>query len=133
MFFVGQQGCDSDQQCSERTPATTCLKGYCSCVDSKLIHESKCVTHCPDGFLNIASRCHDLTTIVFMDSVEERANGTIGGFCLNTVVREEQCEVTNAYCNERSITCQCKPGFELHMDFDDKGDKVDIIEECPLA
>lgn len=79
VFFVGQQGCDSDQQCNERTNETTCLKGYCSCMDNKLIHESRCVPHCPDGFLNIASRCHDLTTIVFMDSVEERANGTIGG------------------------------------------------------
>jgi hypothetical protein len=59
-----------------------------------------------------------------MDSVEERENGTIGGFCLDTVVREEQCEVPNAYCNERSITCQCKPGFELEMNFDNKEDKV---------
>lgn len=46
------------------------------------------------------------------------------GFCLDTVVREEQCEVPNAYCNERSITCQCKPGFELQMDFDNKEDKA---------
>ncbi len=58
-----------------------------------------------------------------MDSVDERENGTIGGFCRETVVVEEQCEVENAYCNERSITCQCRPGYELHMDFGDRRDK----------
>lgn len=122
---MGQQGCISDLQCTQRTNGTRCYKGYCSCNDGLLIHESKCVMQCPDGFLNIASRCHDLTTIVFMDSVEERENGTIGGYCLETVVREEQCNVKNSYCNERSVTCQCKPGFELHMDdFNNKKDKV---------
>ncbi|KAI6225266.1 hypothetical protein M3Y99_01356500 [Aphelenchoides fujianensis] len=128
MFFVGQHGCENDQQCSQRTNGTICTKGYCSCTDQRLIHESQCVQQCPEGFLNIASRCHDLTTIVFMDSVDERANGTIGGFCLETVVREEQCRVENAYCNERSITCQCKPGFELKMNFEDKEDKGACVE-----
>lgn len=126
MFFVGQQGCESDQQCTQRTNGTQCFKGYCACLDNKLIHESKCIQQCPEGFLNIAGRCHDLTTVVFMDSVEERANGTIGGFCMDTVVREEQCSVPNSYCNEKSITCQCKPGFELKMDFSNKTDQVGV-------
>uniref|UniRef100_A0A915CN95 Papilin n=1 Tax=Ditylenchus dipsaci TaxID=166011 RepID=A0A915CN95_9BILA len=123
VFFVGQQGCDTDSQCTQRTNGTRCYKRYCSCEEGRLIHESKCVVQCPEGFLNIAGRCHDLTTIVFMDSVEERENGTLGGYCKDTVVMEEQCVVENAYCNERSITCQCKPGFELHMDFENKDDK----------
>ncbi|KAI6204500.1 hypothetical protein M3Y94_00681500 [Aphelenchoides besseyi] len=128
MFFVGQHGCENDQQCNQRTNGTICTKGYCSCTEGKLIHESKCVQQCPEGFLNIASRCHDLTTIVFMDSVDDRANGTIGGFCLETVIREEQCNVENAYCNERSITCQCKPGYELQMNFEDRDDKGTCVE-----
>ncbi|CAD5229660.1 unnamed protein product [Bursaphelenchus okinawaensis] len=128
MFFVGQQGCESNEQCNQRTNGTQCFKGYCACLDNKLIHESNCVQHCPEGFLNIAGRCHDLTTVVFMDSVDERANGTMGGFCLDTVVREEQCQVKNAYCNEKSITCQCKPGYELKLDFANKEDKGECIE-----
>lgn len=124
MYFVGQQGCETDAQCNQRTNGTYCYKNYCSCSPGQLIYESKCVTQCPEGFLNIAGRCHDLTTVVFMDSVDERENGTIGGFCHNTVVQEEQCSIKNSYCNQRSITCQCQPGFELHMDFGNKNDSV---------
>jgi hypothetical protein len=40
------------------------------------------------------------------------------------VVESEQCKVENAFCSERSITCQCKPGFELRMKFDDVSDKA---------
>ncbi|KAI1704339.1 Kunitz/Bovine pancreatic trypsin inhibitor domain protein [Ditylenchus destructor] len=123
VFFVGQQGCDTDAQCQQRTNGTRCYKNYCACQEGRLIHESKCVLQCPEGFLNIAGRCHELTTIVFMDSVEERRNGILGGYCKDTVVREDQCEVESAYCNERSIMCQCKPGFELHIG--DVGDKED--------
>ncbi|KAI1691364.1 Kunitz/Bovine pancreatic trypsin inhibitor domain protein [Ditylenchus destructor] len=112
-----------DMTCQQRTNGTLCYKNYCACQEGRLIHESKCVLQCPEGFLNIAGRCHDLTTIVFMDSVEERKNGTLGGYCKATVVREEQCEVESGYCNERSITCQCKPRFELHIG--DVGDKED--------
>ena len=57
------------------------MRGYCTCQDGQLIHESQCVHRCPDGFLTAAGRCHDLSTVVFMDSVEDRDNGTIGGFC----------------------------------------------------
>lgn len=59
-----------------------------------------------------------------MDSVDNRENGTIGGFCKSTVVEDEQCDVADSFCNEKSITCQCKPGFELKMDFDNKNDRV---------
>lgn len=123
MFFVGQPGCESDTQCSARTNGTNCIKGYCACPSPLLIYESECVLQCPEGFLNIAGRCHDLTTVVFMDSVESRENGTIGGFCLATVVAEEQCLVRNSYCSEKSLTCQCRPGYELRID--DIGDRSD--------
>ncbi|KAL3124064.1 hypothetical protein niasHT_004653 [Heterodera trifolii] len=116
MFFLGQPGCEMDSQCSAQTNGTHCIKGFCACPIPLLIHESKCVLQCPEGFLNIAGRCHDLTSVVFMDSVEQRDNGTIGGFCLPTVVVTEQCVVDNAYCSEKSMTCQCRPGFELHID-----------------
>lgn len=61
-----------------------------------------------------------------MDSVDSRQNGTIGGFCKATVVEEEQCDVENAFCNEKSITCQCKPGYELKMNFEDQNDTVNF-------
>uniref|UniRef100_A0A914Z645 BPTI/Kunitz inhibitor domain-containing protein n=1 Tax=Panagrolaimus superbus TaxID=310955 RepID=A0A914Z645_9BILA len=124
LFYVGQPGCSSDEQCQSMSNSTFCEKGYCRCPDRKLIHQSECVDSCPEGYVHIAGRCHDLTTIVFMDSVEDRANGTIGGYCGETVVAEEQCIVPNSYCNERSITCHCKPGFELQMNFEDKNDTV---------
>uniref|UniRef100_A0A183C102 Bis(5'-nucleosyl)-tetraphosphatase [asymmetrical] n=1 Tax=Globodera pallida TaxID=36090 RepID=A0A183C102_GLOPA len=98
MFFLGQPGCEMDSQCSAQTNGTHCVKGYCACPTPLLVHESKCVLQCPEGFLNIAGRCHDLTSVVFMDSVEQRDNGTIGGFCLSTVVVTEQ------------------PGYELRID-----------------
>uniref|UniRef100_A0A0N5AV83 Kunitz/Bovine pancreatic trypsin inhibitor domain protein n=1 Tax=Syphacia muris TaxID=451379 RepID=A0A0N5AV83_9BILA len=122
LYYIGQKGCQVNEQCSLKLPEARCERNYCSCPRHKLIHGSKCVTHCPDGFINIAARCHDLTTVVFMDSVESRKNGTIGGFCKETIVEEEQCDVKNAYCNEKSITCQCKPGFELNMNFEDGND-----------
>lgn len=60
-----------------------------------------------------------------MDSVESRENGTIGGFCLATVVAEEQCLVPNSYCSEKSLTCQCRPGYELRIeDIEDRNEKV---------
>ncbi|KAK0404271.1 hypothetical protein QR680_017376 [Steinernema hermaphroditum] len=122
-YFVGQKGCTADIQCSLSCPDAKCIRGYCGCPAHKLIHRSSCVSHCPLGFIDIAGRCRDLTTVVFMDSVSDRANGTIGGFCLPTVVFEEQCiDVDNAFCDSTTITCQCKPGFELKMDFEDKGD-----------
>ena len=89
-----------------------------------IIYQSNCVPLCPEGYANIAGRCHDLTTVVFMDSVEDRANGTIGGYCMSTVVVEEQCIVPNSYCNSRSVTCQCKPGYELKLDEENKSDNV---------
>lgn len=78
------------------------------------------------GFIDIAGRCRDLTTIVFMDSVDERINGTIGGFCKNTVIAEKQCDVDDSYCNEISVTCQCKPGYELKLDMDKQDDTVSL-------
>uniref|UniRef100_A0A914I5B0 Kunitz/Bovine pancreatic trypsin inhibitor domain protein n=1 Tax=Globodera rostochiensis TaxID=31243 RepID=A0A914I5B0_GLORO len=125
MFFLGQPGCEMDSQCSAQTNGTHCVKGYCACPTPLLVHESKCVLQCPEGFLNIAGRCHDLTSVVFMDSVEQRDNGTIGGFCLSTVVVTEQWleffiffqfSVGNSYCSEKSMTCQCRPGYELRID-----------------
>lgn len=85
------------------------------------------------GFLDIAGRCRDLTTIVFMDSVDDRENGTIGGFCKNTAVLEEQCDVENAYCSEKSITCQCKPGYELQLDFSNRNDTVCFEDQYNLS
>lgn len=58
-----------------------------------------------------------------MDSVDERINGTVGGYCLDTLIEEKRCQVKNAYCSEKTITCTCKPGFELEMDFANKNDK----------
>ncbi|VDM12104.1 unnamed protein product [Wuchereria bancrofti] len=40
-----------------------------------------------------------------MDSVDNRINGSIGTI-----------DVNNSYCNEISITCQCKLGYELKLD-----------------
>uniref|UniRef100_A0A915PH98 BPTI/Kunitz inhibitor domain-containing protein n=1 Tax=Setaria digitata TaxID=48799 RepID=A0A915PH98_9BILA len=116
LLYLGQKGCKANEQCTMRTAEARCNQEYCTCPRNKLIHQSKCVTHCPEGFIDIAGRCRDLTTIVFMDSVEERVNGTIGGFCKNTIIAEEQCDVDGSYCNEISITCQCKPGYELRLD-----------------
>ncbi|VDM10709.1 unnamed protein product [Wuchereria bancrofti] len=116
LLYIGQKGCTENDQCSMRVAEARCEQNYCVCPRNKLIHQSKCVTHCPDGFIDMAGRCRDLTTIVFMDSVDDRINGTIGGFCKNTVIVEEQCDVNNSYCNEISITCQCKPGYELKLD-----------------
>jgi hypothetical protein len=47
----------------------------------------------------------------------DRQNGTIGGWCLDTVVKEKQCTVEHSECSQRSLTCQCKHGYELEMDF----------------
>ncbi|VBB27324.1 unnamed protein product [Acanthocheilonema viteae] len=119
ILYLGQKGCEENDQCSMRVAEARCEQSYCVCPRNKLIHQSKCVTHCPEGFIDIAGRCRDLTTIVFMDSVDERTNGTIGGFCKNTVIAEDQCDVDNSYCNEISVTCQCKPGYELKFDMDE--------------
>lgn len=116
MFFIGQPGCETDQQCTARSNGTVCTRGYCACPPPLLIHESRCVLQCPEAMLTIAGRCYDLGSIVFMDSVDNRENGTIGGFCLASVVPEEQCNVKNAYCSEKSLTCQCTPGYELRID-----------------
>ncbi|VDN58619.1 unnamed protein product [Dracunculus medinensis] len=128
LFYIGQKGCQINEQCSTKLLESRCENNYCKCPRNKLIHQSKCVTNCPDGFIDIAARCHDLTTIVFMDSVDNRENGTIGGFCKSTVVEDEQCDVADSFCNEKSITCQCKPGFELKMDFDNKNDRGKCIK-----
>ncbi|KAF8384426.1 hypothetical protein PRIPAC_73568 [Pristionchus pacificus] len=123
VLYVGQKGCNSDVQCSTRESNATCDSGYCICPENRpLVHGGKCVSDCPAGFANIAGRCYDPTTVIFMDSVDERANGTIGGFCLDTVIEEKRCSVLNAYCSEKTITCTCKPGFELKMDFKNKND-----------
>ncbi|ETN70696.1 Kunitz/Bovine pancreatic trypsin inhibitor domain protein [Necator americanus] len=124
VLFAGQKGCLSDEQCAAREPNATCDSGYCVCPAAKpLVHGGKCVAGCPEGFANIAGRCYDPTTVIFMDSVDERKNGTIGGYCLDTVVEEKRCEVGNSYCSEKTITCQCKVGYILKMDFKDKEDK----------
>ncbi|CAJ0583719.1 unnamed protein product, partial [Mesorhabditis spiculigera] len=116
VLYVGQKGCISDDQCGSKEPNATCDSGYCICPAAKpLVHESKCVGTCPEGFSNIAGRCYDPTTVIFMDSVDERANGTIGGYCMDTLVEEKRCLVKNAYCSEKTVTCTCKPGFELDM------------------
>lgn len=128
MYYLGQRGCEVDEQCSLTTQYAYCNKEYCACPHDKLIYNAKCVDSCPLGFLNIAGRCHDITTVMLMDSVDDRKNGTIGGFCLDTVVAEEQCLVKNSFCNEKSITCQCKPGFELEVNFDDTNDKGSCTE-----
>ncbi|VDK29600.1 unnamed protein product [Gongylonema pulchrum] len=124
LLYLGQKGCEENEQCSMRLAESRCERGYCVCPRHKLIHQSKCVTHCPEGFIDIAARCRDLTTIVFMDSVDERANGTIGGFCKGTVIAEEQCDIVNSYCNEKSVTCQCEPGYELSIEFSNPNDTV---------
>ncbi|KAL7073089.1 hypothetical protein ACQ4LE_008101 [Meloidogyne hapla] len=115
MFFIGQPGCETDQQCAARSNGTVCTRGYCACPPPLLIHESRCVLQCPEAMLTIAGRCYDLGSIVFMDSVDNRENGTIGGFCLASVVPKEQCNVSNSYCSEKSLTCQCTPGYELRI------------------
>ncbi|GMT32127.1 hypothetical protein PFISCL1PPCAC_23424, partial [Pristionchus fissidentatus] len=123
VLYVGQKGCNSDVQCSVRETNATCDSGYCICPENRpLVHGGKCISDCPAGFANIAGRCYDPTTVIFMDSVDERANGTIGGFCLDTVIEEKRCSVENAYCSEKTVTCTCKPGHELKMDFKNKKD-----------
>ncbi|KAK6048917.1 EB module [Cooperia oncophora] len=124
VLFAGQKGCLSDEQCSTREPNATCDSGYCVCPAAKpLVHGGKCVASCPEGFANIAGRCYDPTTVIFMDSVDERTNGTIGGYCLDTLVEEKRCVVENSYCSEKTVTCQCKVGYTLNMDFNNKDDK----------
>ncbi|CAD6194296.1 unnamed protein product [Caenorhabditis auriculariae] len=124
VLFAGQKGCVSDDQCSNREPNATCDSGYCICPTGKpLVHGGRCVATCPEGFANIAGRCYDPTTVIFMDSVDERSNGTIGGYCLDTLIEEKRCNVEHSYCSEKTITCQCMPGFDLDMDFDNKNDK----------
>ncbi|WKY15675.1 hypothetical protein Q1695_000847 [Nippostrongylus brasiliensis] len=124
VLFAGQKGCLSDEQCSAREVNATCDSGYCVCPASKpLVHGGKCVASCSEGFANIAGRCYDPTTVIFMDSVDERKNGTIGGYCLDTLVEEKRCVVGNSYCSEKTITCQCKIGFSLVMDFKNKEDE----------
>ncbi|KAL6722916.1 hypothetical protein Aduo_017984 [Ancylostoma duodenale] len=124
VLFAGQKGCLSDEQCAAREPNATCDSGYCVCPAAKpLVHGGRCVEGCPEGFANIAGRCYDPTTVIFMDSVDERKNGTIGGYCLETLIEEKRCEVENSYCSEKTITCQCKVGYTLSMDFNNKDDK----------
>uniref|UniRef100_A0A0K0DNR3 BPTI/Kunitz inhibitor domain-containing protein n=1 Tax=Angiostrongylus cantonensis TaxID=6313 RepID=A0A0K0DNR3_ANGCA len=124
VLFAGQKGCFSDEHCVAREPNATCDNGYCVCpVTKPLVHDGKCVFGCPEGFANIAGRCYDPTTVIFMDSVDERENGTIGGYCLETLVEEKRCVVENSYCSEKTVTCQCKVGYSLNMDFDNKEDK----------
>ncbi|VDM52910.1 unnamed protein product [Angiostrongylus costaricensis] len=124
VLFAGQKGCLSDKQCVAREPNATCDNGYCVCpVTKPLVHDGKCVSGCPEGFANIAGRCYDPTTVIFMDSVDGRENGTIGGYCLETLVEEKRCVVENSYCSEKTVTCQCKVGYSLDMDFDNKEDK----------
>ncbi|XGW33141.1 hypothetical protein V3C99_017549 [Haemonchus contortus] len=124
VLFAGQKGCLSDEQCSAREANATCDSGYCVCPAAKpLVHVGKCVAACPEGFVNIAGRCYDPTTVIFMDSVDERTNGTIGGYCLETLVEEKRCLVENSYCSEKTVTCQCKIGYTLNMDFNNKEDK----------
>ncbi|KAK5965012.1 hypothetical protein GCK32_002332 [Trichostrongylus colubriformis] len=124
VLFAGQKGCLSDEQCSTREPNATCDSGYCVCPATKpLVHGGKCVSGCPEGFANIAGRCYDPTTVIFMDSVDERTNGTIGGYCLDTLIEEKRCVVENSYCSEKTVTCQCKVGYTLNMDFKNKDDK----------
>ncbi|KAE9416235.1 hypothetical protein Angca_003523 [Angiostrongylus cantonensis] len=124
ILFAGQKGCFSDEHCVAREPNATCDNGYCVCpVTKPLVHDGKCVFGCPEGFANIAGRCYDPTTVIFMDSVDERENGTIGGYCLETLVEEKRCVVENSYCSEKTVTCQCKVGYSLNMDFDNKEDK----------
>uniref|UniRef100_A0A8R1XSH2 Uncharacterized protein n=1 Tax=Onchocerca volvulus TaxID=6282 RepID=A0A8R1XSH2_ONCVO len=128
LLYLGQKGCTENDQCFVRLAEARCKRNYCVCPSNKLIHQSKCVTHCPEGFIDIAGRCRDLTTIVFMDSVDERTNGTIGGFCKNTIIDEEQCDVNGSYCNEISVTCQCKPGYELKLDMDEQNNMGSCIK-----
>uniref|UniRef100_A0A914C1E4 Uncharacterized protein n=1 Tax=Acrobeloides nanus TaxID=290746 RepID=A0A914C1E4_9BILA len=127
-FYIGQQGCEFNNQCDAEAQGAFCNRGYCACPQEMIIYQSNCVPLCPEGYANIAGRCHDLTTVVFMDSVEDRANGTIGGYCMSTVVVEEQCIVPNSYCNSRSVTCQCKPGYELKLDEENKSDNLTCIQ-----
>ncbi|KJH41955.1 Kunitz/Bovine pancreatic trypsin inhibitor domain protein [Dictyocaulus viviparus] len=124
LLFTGQKGCLFDEQCAAREPNATCDSGYCVCPTTKpLVHEGKCISTCPDGFANIAGRCYDPTTVIFMDSVDERTNGTIGGYCLETLIEEKRCVVENSYCSEKTITCQCKVGYSLDINFANKEDK----------
>lgn len=47
-------------------------------------------------------------------------------------MKEKQCLVANAYCNERSMTCQCKHGYELDIDLvdDEKANETQQIGKC---
>ncbi|PAV61571.1 hypothetical protein WR25_03124 [Diploscapter pachys] len=113
ILFAGQKGCIDDEQCRVKEKNSTCDKGYCICpIDKPLVHGGK---------------CYDPTTVIFMDSVDERANGTIGGYCLETLIEEERCNVENSYCSEKTVTCQCKVGYDLKMDFDNKTDTGSCI------
>ncbi|CAL2048933.1 unnamed protein product [Caenorhabditis brenneri] len=124
ILFAGQKGCIADEQCSAREANSTCDNGYCICpTDKPLVHGGKCIANCPEGFSNIAGRCYDPTTVIFMDSVDERKNGTIGGYCLETLIEEKRCMVENSYCSEKTITCTCQLGYDLEMNFEDKDDK----------
>jgi len=119
LLYPGQRGCTVSDQCALKVAETRCDAGYCMCPAHKLIHRGRCVGYCPDGYINVAARCNDITKVVMMDAVDERQNGTIGGWCLDTVVKEKQCTVEHSECSQRSLTCQCKHGYELEMDFYD--------------
>lgn len=43
----------------------------------------------------------------------KRKNGTIGGWCQNTVLEVIQCNVANSVCSKETRTCVCMDGYEL--------------------
>lgn len=49
VLYLGQKGCTENDQCSMRVTEARCEQNYCVCPRNKLIHQSKCVTHCPEG------------------------------------------------------------------------------------
>uniref|UniRef100_A0A914XB03 Uncharacterized protein n=1 Tax=Plectus sambesii TaxID=2011161 RepID=A0A914XB03_9BILA len=133
LYYPGQRGCTVTDQCALKVPETRCDAGYCMCPSHKLIHQGRCVGFCPDGYINAAARCNDIMNVVMMDAVDERQNGTIGGWCLDTVIRENQCTAEHSECSDRSLTCQCKHGYELDIQAVDEVQNIAIGACIPIA
>ncbi|VDP22280.1 unnamed protein product [Onchocerca flexuosa] len=54
VLYLGQKGCTENEQCSVRVAEARCKRNYCVCPSNKLIHQSKCVTHCPEGLFHVS-------------------------------------------------------------------------------
>ena len=62
---------------------------------------------------------------LFYLDIANHKNGSIGGWCHNTVIESLQCMATNSRCSNATNTCVCLEGHELAEEDDDKESKQD--------